>query len=104
MLDFFVQDRRADGIGARILVLGELTEVGIAADGAALGFHQDREQILERAAARCLAALEAVRQIGVGATRQVFPADLAAPLSNLRLYPVKEEAGWIWVGEPEPTL
>jgi 3-phenylpropionate/trans-cinnamate dioxygenase ferredoxin subunit len=29
--------------------------------------------------------------------REVFPADLAAPLSPLALYPVKEEGGWIWV-------
>jgi 3-phenylpropionate/trans-cinnamate dioxygenase ferredoxin subunit len=29
--------------------------------------------------------------------RDVFPADLAAPLADLRLYPVKEEDGWIWV-------
>jgi 3-phenylpropionate/trans-cinnamate dioxygenase ferredoxin component len=30
--------------------------------------------------------------------RNVFPADLAACLAPLPLYPVKEEAGWIWVG------
>jgi nitrite reductase/ring-hydroxylating ferredoxin subunit len=29
--------------------------------------------------------------------RQVYPADLAACLKSLRLYPVKEENGWIWV-------
>jgi nitrite reductase/ring-hydroxylating ferredoxin subunit len=29
--------------------------------------------------------------------RNVFPADLAARLAPLPLYPVKEEAGWIWV-------
>jgi nitrite reductase/ring-hydroxylating ferredoxin subunit len=29
--------------------------------------------------------------------RNVFPADLAAGLASLRLYPVKEEDGWIWV-------
>ena len=34
--------------------------------------------------------------------RDVFPADLAARLANLRLYPVKEEDGWIWVGERGP--
>lgn len=31
----------------------------------------------------------------------VFPADLAAGLTPLRLYPVKEEDGWIWVGLEE---
>ena len=30
--------------------------------------------------------------------RNVFPADLAACLAPLPLYPVKEEEGWIWVG------
>jgi nitrite reductase/ring-hydroxylating ferredoxin subunit len=30
--------------------------------------------------------------------RNVFPADLAACLAPLPLYPVKEEQGWIWVG------
>src|SRR5262249_46640257 len=30
--------------------------------------------------------------------REVFPADLAARLDPLPLYPVKEEGGWIWVG------
>src|SRR5438105_4889750 len=29
--------------------------------------------------------------------RNVFPADLAARLEPLPLYPVKEENGWIWV-------
>jgi nitrite reductase/ring-hydroxylating ferredoxin subunit len=29
--------------------------------------------------------------------REVFPADLAARLADLRLYPVKEKDGWIWV-------
>jgi 3-phenylpropionate/trans-cinnamate dioxygenase ferredoxin subunit len=29
--------------------------------------------------------------------REVFPADLAARLEPLPLYPVKEEGGWIWV-------
>ena len=33
--------------------------------------------------------------------RNVFPADLAAPLDPLPLYPVKEESGWIWVGARE---
>lgn len=32
--------------------------------------------------------------------REVFPADLAARLEPLPLYPVKEEDGWIWVGAP----
>jgi 3-phenylpropionate/trans-cinnamate dioxygenase ferredoxin subunit len=32
--------------------------------------------------------------------RDVFPADLAARLEPLPLYPVKEEGGWIWVGTP----
>ncbi len=32
--------------------------------------------------------------------RNVFPADLAARLAPLPLYPVKEEDGWIWVGPP----
>ena len=31
--------------------------------------------------------------------RNVFPADLAACLSSLPLYSVKEEDGWIWVGD-----
>jgi 3-phenylpropionate/trans-cinnamate dioxygenase ferredoxin component len=31
--------------------------------------------------------------------REVFPADLAARLAPLRLYPVKEQDGWIWVRE-----
>jgi nitrite reductase/ring-hydroxylating ferredoxin subunit len=31
--------------------------------------------------------------------RDVFPADLAARLAPLRLYPVKDEDGWIWVRE-----
>jgi nitrite reductase/ring-hydroxylating ferredoxin subunit len=41
--------------------------------------------------------------------RNVFPADLAARLEPLPLYPVKEEGGWIWVGargcsrDPNPT-
>ena len=30
--------------------------------------------------------------------REVFPADLAARVAPLPLYPVKEEGGWIWVG------
>jgi len=29
--------------------------------------------------------------------RDVFPADLAAQVKSLPLYPVKEEDGWIWV-------
>src|SRR5262245_30646071 len=33
--------------------------------------------------------------------RNVFPADLAADLAPLPLYPVKEEDGWIWVGARE---
>jgi nitrite reductase/ring-hydroxylating ferredoxin subunit len=33
--------------------------------------------------------------------RNVFPADLAARLAPLPLYPVKEEQGWIWVGRRE---
>ena len=33
--------------------------------------------------------------------REVFPADLAAPLKPLPLYAVKEEDGWIWVRTPE---
>jgi len=33
--------------------------------------------------------------------RNVFPADLAAHLSHLPLYPVKEEQEWIWVALPE---
>jgi nitrite reductase/ring-hydroxylating ferredoxin subunit len=33
--------------------------------------------------------------------RNVFPADLAARLDSLPLYPVKEEDGWIWVGDRE---
>ena len=33
--------------------------------------------------------------------RNVFPADLAAGLKPLPLYPVKEEGGWIWVIPPE---
>jgi nitrite reductase/ring-hydroxylating ferredoxin subunit len=31
--------------------------------------------------------------------RNVFPADLAQRVAPLRLYSVKEEDGWIWVGE-----
>jgi nitrite reductase/ring-hydroxylating ferredoxin subunit len=31
--------------------------------------------------------------------RNVFPADLAAQLAPLPLYPVKDEDGWIWVRE-----
>jgi nitrite reductase/ring-hydroxylating ferredoxin subunit len=31
----------------------------------------------------------------------VFPADLAARLDPLPLYPAKEEGGWIWVGARE---
>jgi 3-phenylpropionate/trans-cinnamate dioxygenase ferredoxin subunit len=30
--------------------------------------------------------------------RNVFPADLAACLAPLPLFPVKEKEGWIWVG------
>jgi len=30
--------------------------------------------------------------------RDVFPADLAADLDPLPLYPVQEADGWIWVG------
>jgi len=30
--------------------------------------------------------------------RDVFPADLAAQVKSLPLYPVKEEDGWIWIG------
>ena len=33
--------------------------------------------------------------------RDVFPADLAAGLKPLVVFPVKEEHGWIWVGFPE---
>jgi 3-phenylpropionate/trans-cinnamate dioxygenase ferredoxin subunit len=33
--------------------------------------------------------------------RNVFPADLAAGLTPLPLYPVREEDGWIWVGSRE---
>lgn len=33
--------------------------------------------------------------------RRVFPADLAAKLAPLRLFPVKESEGWIWVGISE---
>src|SRR5262245_55088993 len=33
--------------------------------------------------------------------REVFPADLAARVAPLPLYPVKEEGGWIWVGPAE---
>ena len=33
--------------------------------------------------------------------RDVFPADLAAQVKPLPLYPVKEEDGWIWVGTRE---
>jgi nitrite reductase/ring-hydroxylating ferredoxin subunit len=33
--------------------------------------------------------------------RNVFPADLAARLAPLPLYPVKDEDGWIWVGDRE---
>ena len=33
--------------------------------------------------------------------RNVFPADKAAGLAPLPLYPVKEEDGWIWVAVPE---
>jgi 3-phenylpropionate/trans-cinnamate dioxygenase ferredoxin component len=33
--------------------------------------------------------------------REVFPADLAARVKPLPLYPVKEEGGWIWVGPRE---
>ncbi len=33
--------------------------------------------------------------------RNVFPADLAARLAPLPLYPVKEVQGWIWVGPRE---
>ncbi len=29
--------------------------------------------------------------------REVYPADLAACLAALRVYPAKEEDGWIWV-------
>jgi nitrite reductase/ring-hydroxylating ferredoxin subunit len=31
--------------------------------------------------------------------RNVFPADLVEGLTPLALYAVREEAGWIWVGE-----
>ena len=33
--------------------------------------------------------------------RDVFPADLAARVAPLPLYPVKDEGGWIWVRSPE---
>jgi len=33
--------------------------------------------------------------------RNVFPADLAARLAPLPLFPVKESEGWIWVATPE---
>src|SRR5262245_5226548 len=32
--------------------------------------------------------------------RNVFPADLAARVPSLRIYPVQEKDGWIWVGAP----
>jgi 3-phenylpropionate/trans-cinnamate dioxygenase ferredoxin subunit len=41
-----------------------------------------------------------VYDLRTGANRyphDVFPADLAARLDPLPLYPVKEESGWIWV-------
>ena len=31
----------------------------------------------------------------------VFPSDLGEHLASLRLYPVKEEDGWIWVQQVE---
>ena len=31
--------------------------------------------------------------------RNVFPSEMAARLAPLRLFAVKEEDGWIWVGE-----
>ena len=31
--------------------------------------------------------------------RDVYPADLAATLAPLPLYPVREKDGWIWVGK-----
>ena len=33
--------------------------------------------------------------------RDVYPADLAAGVAPLPLYPVKDEDGWIWVGPRE---
>jgi nitrite reductase/ring-hydroxylating ferredoxin subunit len=33
--------------------------------------------------------------------RNVFPAELAADLAPLTLCPVKEEDGWIWIGDRE---
>jgi 3-phenylpropionate/trans-cinnamate dioxygenase ferredoxin component len=33
--------------------------------------------------------------------REVFPAELAADLAPLALYPVKDAGGWIWVGDRE---
>lgn len=33
--------------------------------------------------------------------RNVFPADLAANLAPLPLYPIKEEDDWIWVADQE---
>lgn len=34
--------------------------------------------------------------------RNVFPADMTARLPPLCLYAIKEEDGWIWVGEGKP--
>src|SRR5262245_141847 len=46
VFDLLVQDGGADRVGAGVLALGELAQVGVAADGAALGLDQDSEQIL----------------------------------------------------------
>src|SRR5439155_19653356 len=44
VFDLLIQDRRADGVGAVVLALGERADVAVGADGAALGLHQHGEQ------------------------------------------------------------
>src|SRR5262245_15462821 len=89
VLDLLVEDGGADRICPRVLAESEGANVLVGTDGAAFGFDQDREQILERGAGRRLAALQAVGEVGVGAAGDVGEAanvagQLAAQLVDAR--------------------
>src|ERR1700686_4096045 len=45
VLDLFVQDTRGHIVGARIFAEGQIADLDPAADGAALGFKQQRQDI-----------------------------------------------------------
>ena len=82
MLDLLVQNRRADRVRPRVLELRERADVAVRPDGAPLRLDQHGEQVLQRRPGRRLAALEAVRQVGVRAAGDVGePADVPRQLA-----------------------